>query len=78
MFGPGKRTNGASVPGLTGRERQVAECVARGLRNKEIAAELGITAKTVEMHVANAIAKLQLSSRASLAVWMTTEAGSSR
>ena len=64
--------SGATSRGLTGRERQVAEGVARGLRNKEIAEELGISSKTVEMHVANAIAKVQASSRSALAVWVAT------
>jgi DNA-binding NarL/FixJ family response regulator len=58
---------------LTGREQQVAEGVARGLRNKEIGAELGISSKTVEMHVANAIAKVRVSSRSALAVWIATD-----
>lgn len=72
--GPGRRGAAASPATLSRREHQVAEGVARGLRNKEIGAELGITTKTVEMHVANAIAKTGVSSRSSLAVWVTTEA----
>jgi len=74
VLGPGKRAAAMTPRTLSRREQQVAECVARGLRNKEIAEELGITSKTVEMHVANAIAKLGVPSRASLAVW-TASAG---
>jgi len=36
---------------LSPRELQVMECLARGLRNKEIAAELGLSGHTVHMHV---------------------------
>jgi non-specific serine/threonine protein kinase len=48
----------------------VARLVARGRRNRDIAAELGIADKTVEMHVANALGTLGLESRAALAAWI--------
>lgn len=35
---------------LTRRERQVAALIARGKPNREIAAELGITTKTLDVH----------------------------
>jgi len=39
------------------------------MTNKEIARELSISGKTVEMHVGGCLAKLGFSSRARLAVW---------
>src|SRR5262249_53896647 len=43
----------ARLPALSLRERQVLELVAEGMRNKEIAAALGISADTAGMHVKN-------------------------
>lgn len=48
---------------LTCRETEVLHSLARGLRNKEIAAQLDITERTVKNHVANIIAKLGVKSR---------------
>jgi two-component system NarL family response regulator len=48
---------------LTEREREVLLLVARGLRNKEIGAELGISEATTRTHVENIVAKLDVSSR---------------
>jgi len=46
------------VASLTPRERDVLEGLARGLPNKTIAYELDISARTVEVHRANLMAKL--------------------
>jgi DNA-binding NarL/FixJ family response regulator len=54
---------------LTPREREVLQHIARGYMYKEIAAQLGISAKTVEAHVSAVLRKLQLSSRHELARW---------
>lgn len=51
---------------LTARETEVLKLVARGYSNKEIAAELEISVKTVETHKANGMAKLELPGRAAL------------
>ena len=51
---------------LTRRERQVARLVARGLANKEIAAELFVSERTVEAHISNIRAKLDIDSRTKL------------
>ena len=51
---------------LSPRENDVARCIARGLRNKEIARELGIEETTVKMHRQNALIKLDARSSAEL------------
>ena len=54
---------------LTPREREVLQHIARGYMYKEIAAQLSISAKTVEAHVSAVLRKLQLSSRHELSRW---------
>ena len=54
---------------LTPREREVLQHIARGYMYKEIAHDLGISAKTVEAHVSAVLRKLQLSSRHELSRW---------
>lgn len=44
--------------GLTPREYQVALLVSRGLSNKEVARELGVSDGTVKLHVHNIFQKL--------------------
>jgi DNA-binding NarL/FixJ family response regulator len=55
----------AAHPGsaLSSRELDVLRLVARGLANKEIAAELGITTHTVKFHLAAVLEKLGVRSR---------------
>ena len=53
----------ASQPTLTPREVQVMELVSLGKRNKEIAAVLGISEETVQVHLKNIFAKLKVSER---------------
>ena len=52
---------------LTEREAEIARLVVARKANKEIAAELGISARTVTTHVANIFSKMGVSSRAELA-----------
>jgi NarL family two-component system response regulator YdfI len=49
---------------LTDREREVLKAVARGERSKEIAAQMGITERTVKAHLASIYNKLGVDSRA--------------
>ena len=51
---------------LSPREREVAMLVARGLANKEIARELGLSLGTVKLHVHSIFLKLGTRSRAML------------
>jgi non-specific serine/threonine protein kinase len=55
---------------LTSREREIAALVAEGLSNREIAARLVISKRTVDAHVEHIYAKLSISSRVQLANWL--------
>ncbi|HLZ56574.1 MAG TPA: response regulator transcription factor [Ktedonosporobacter sp.] len=59
---------------MTDREREILAGVARGERNKEIAARLGISEPTVKSHLVNIYGKLRVDSRAS-AVAIAIERG---
>jgi DNA-binding NarL/FixJ family response regulator len=56
----------AGTESLTRREREVAELVASGATNREIADALVLSVKTVETHIAHIFAKLDVRSRAAL------------
>ena len=62
---PPEPAAGATSPNgaLSTRELEVLRLVARGLGNKEIAAELGITTHTVKFHLAAVLEKLGVRSR---------------
>ncbi|MFE3289133.1 ATP-binding protein [Rhodococcus sp. NPDC059234] len=60
-------------PLLTRRERQVAALVPQGRTNRQIARALGISEKTVEVHVHHIMGKLGASSRAEVAAWCIAE-----
>ena len=53
---------------LTEREREVAKAVAAGASNREIAAQLGITERTVKAHVGAVLEKLKVRDRLQLAL----------
>ncbi len=48
---------------LTPREVQVVQLISQGMRNKEIAAALGISFETAQVHVKNILAKLKVQDR---------------
>ncbi|ASU78268.1 LuxR family transcriptional regulator [Actinopolyspora erythraea] len=55
---------------LTSREREIAQLVAQGRTNKEIAEQLVIALRTVEGHVQHILTKLDFTSRAQIAGWV--------
>jgi DNA-binding NarL/FixJ family response regulator len=59
-------TRATPLEQLTGREREVLEGIARGRTNKEIAADLGISYRTVETHRESLMKKLQIRTVAEL------------
>jgi predicted ATPase/DNA-binding CsgD family transcriptional regulator len=66
------RRTGGSGSTLTERELQVAELVAKGMTDREIAAELVISQRTAESHVQHILTKLGFRSRAQIAAWVAT------
>jgi len=58
---------------LSKREREIANLIAHGLSNKEIADQLFISTSTVKSHVHNLLDKLVLRNRIELAVFMHTD-----
>jgi DNA-binding NarL/FixJ family response regulator len=58
---------GGGLQALSGREREVAGLVAQGRTNRQIAAELYLSEKTVESHLSRVFSKLGVSSRAEVA-----------
>jgi len=57
-----------STPALTRRERELIELVRQGLRNRDIATELGVTEGTVKVYLHAIFDKLQVENRTELAL----------
>jgi non-specific serine/threonine protein kinase len=55
--------------GLTPREREVADLIADGLSNRQIAEALVISEGTAEVHIKRILSKLGFRSRSQVAVW---------
>jgi DNA-binding CsgD family transcriptional regulator len=54
---------------LTARERDVLTCLAAGMSNKQVARSLGISIRTVAVHVSNLLRKTRSASRTEAALW---------
>ncbi|MEO3928384.1 AAA family ATPase [Micromonosporaceae bacterium B7E4] len=54
---------------LTGREIEVLSCLAAGMSNKQVARSLGISVRTVTVHVSNLLRKTGSASRTEAALW---------
>lgn len=72
------RVAGALLPGrdaatpaeqLSDRERQVLRLAAKGLANKQIGRELGISERTVKVHLGNVFRRIGVADRTSAALW---------
>jgi predicted ATPase/DNA-binding CsgD family transcriptional regulator len=71
---PARQTIDKGVDPLGKREREVADLVAQGLSNKEIASRLFLSERTVETHVYNIMNKLGFNSRVQVAAWVSATA----
>jgi len=68
----------ANPHSLTAKEQVVARLVARGLSNREAAAELYVSAKTVEYHLGNIYAKTGITSRHQLGAVLSSQPAADR
>jgi DNA-binding NarL/FixJ family response regulator len=59
---------------LTPRQYEIAQFVAAGLTNREIAARLGLAPGTVSAHIGNILWCLRLTRRRQIAAWVIEEA----
>jgi RNA polymerase sigma factor (sigma-70 family) len=59
--------------GLTAAERRVLKLLARGLSNRELAKELGVSERTVTTHVRRILDKLALKNRVQAALYANAQ-----
>ncbi len=69
LAGPYVADNGEHFVPLSPREMEILRCVTRGLSNKEIAQELGISHQTVKNHMTSILDKLNVEDRTQAAVY---------
>ncbi len=69
-----EKENSPNINTLTEREMQIINLIKEGLSSKEIAANLNISLKTVEVHRHNILKKLKLKNSASLVNFINTSA----
>jgi two-component system nitrate/nitrite response regulator NarP len=63
---PPKSAAAGKIQSLSAREREIAELVSQGARNREIATQFGITEGTVKVHLHRIFRKLDIASRGEL------------
>jgi DNA-binding NarL/FixJ family response regulator len=61
------------LPALSARERQVVDLVVAGRRNRDIAAEMGISEKTVKTHLTHVYQRLGVAGRSEMIAAVTAE-----
>nr|WP_239106218.1 helix-turn-helix transcriptional regulator [Streptomyces rubrogriseus] len=64
---PPDEVNGSALGPLTPREREVADLIAEGLTNRQIAERLVISKRTADTHVEHILTKLGVASRVQVA-----------
>jgi DNA-binding CsgD family transcriptional regulator len=69
---PDPTASAADDGGLTRRQLEVAELVAQGLTNREIAERLTLSERTAENHIQHIMIKLGVPNRSGIAVWWVT------
>jgi DNA-binding CsgD family transcriptional regulator len=72
---PAPPVKAAPDTGLTRRQLEIARLVADDLTNKQIAARLFLSERTVETHVTNILNKLGLNSRTQISRWLAEQTG---
>ena len=65
-----RRAVRACLESLTAREKEIMNMIVEGCPNKVIASDLGLSARTVEVHRANIMEKMQVHSLAQLVRWV--------
>ena len=63
---------------LTRRELEVAELVAQGMTNRQIAVRLSLSERTAQNHVQHILTKLGLSNRSQITAWVAAQRVSTR
>ncbi|ADD40864.1 LuxR family transcriptional regulator [Stackebrandtia nassauensis] len=58
-----------TITELTAREKEVLSCLAAGMSNRQVAKSLGISVRTVTVHVSNLLRKTGTGSRTEAALW---------
>ncbi|WP_163569781.1 response regulator transcription factor [Fodinicola feengrottensis] len=58
---------------LSRRQYEIAELISQGLMNREIAAVLHLSERTVETHVQHILTRLGFTNRSQIAAWLVAE-----